>query len=780
MNDLKFALRQLLKHPAFSAVAVVSLALGIGLNSAVFSIINTVFFQTIRGVDQPRRVVFGSERVSYPIYRSLRSEIHTLSGLAAMARTSVVILTDDEQTRRSVPVVSENFFGVLGVRPFLGQFFAANTGAGAPPVALEAVLDFQFWKRHWKGDPSVVGQTLSLNGKTFTVIGVAPEPFHGPGPERPPLWVPLGALPVLEGAHADWESGTRRPFDLIGRLRPKATSAQAQAEAALALARQPELAPEKPLRFDDGHEPWPGDMSAEKHAEFLLVTVVPLVVAGAILLIACSNVANLLLARAVSRRREIAIRLATGASRWRVLRLLLLESLLLATAGGALALLVSGWTVNFVFATFAEFGSLAVSVDGRVLLYTAVISLISTLLFGLTPALQATRTDVAMGLKTGGAGSISGRRGSRLQMFFLLIQIAGSMALLVITATFVRGLIASRFGKFAERADHLVLAQVPELAAPIAPAELQRQLRERLGRLPGVRAVTLLESGQGESARLYPPGTEDQTNVPPVTVQRVDAAYFRVAGHQLLRGQNVDASKPAAAVEAVVNEAAAHRFWPNGNPIEKRFSLDTANGKGLLVAGVVRDENDRPWVYRPLPQDAAPATALLLTDPPAEALVAPTGEALRSMASARAWPMVATLRQARMKGLSEITQVALLIGGLALLLAATGLYGSMAFASSQRTQEMGVRLALGATRRQVMGLLIGRGLKITAAGCAVGLGLVWMAFQLMNGLIFGKWRLDLWALLMVAVVFALASLAACWAPARRASRVDPTVALRAE
>jgi putative ABC transport system permease protein len=778
MNDLRFACRQLLRNPGVTAVAVVSLALGIGLNSAVFSIINAVFFGSIHGVAQPRRVLFASERVSYPAFQHLRTESRTVSALAATTGANVTVQLEGQSLHKGVPVVSDNFFATMGIRPMLGRFFDSQP-TGLPSAVPEVVLDHQFWQRNWNSDPAAIGQRLVLNNVSFTIVGVGPEHFYGPGPERPLGWVPLGALPLLEGHPIRWEDTGDRRFGLCGRLRPEASLAQAQAEFAGLLALQPELAPPKPILLGGGRQIWTGGTSVEKQAEFLLVTVVPLVAVGTILWIACSNVANLLLARAVARRREIAIRLATGASRGRVVRLLMLESLCLAVLGGGLGLLVSAWTVDFVFATFTNFTFLTAPVDGHVLAYTAGISLLSTLLFGLVPALQATRTDVASALKSEGAGSVSGWRSSRLRTFFLITQIAGSMALLVVTATFVRSVTANRFGETARLIDHLLVAQFPEAWPASAPAGLQRQLREQIGALPGVRTVTLGTAGQGETARLFVAGSEGQTNAPSVTVQKVDAAFFQATGRTLLRGHNVDPSAAVASGEAVViNEAAARLFWPGLDALGQRFQLDAITG--LEVAGVIRDQDSSAQVYRPFPASAVPTQALVQTEVPSGQLVVPLRQLLQRLAPQPSFPQVAPLREAQSRGLVEITQVTVLVGGLALLLAATGIFGSMAFSSSQRTREMGIRLALGASRIQVVRLLLGQGFKIASLGCVIGLVLVAVAFQFMNGLIFGKWTLELSVLAAVATVFTLVTLLACWLPARRASRVDPMVTLRSE
>ncbi len=778
LKDLRFAFRVLRKNPGFVGVAVVSLALGIGLNSAVFSIINTVFFQTIQGVDRPDRVVEGADRVAYPTYQLLRDEAHSVSGLAAATKTAVAFASRDGFFHRAVPAVSDNYFSLLGVRPFLGRFFVAHAG-GTPVATPEAVLDYQFWQRHLAGDPAIIGQTLSLNGLPFTVVGIAPETFHGPGPERPPFWVPLGMLPRLEGRAADWTDATNRNVEMIGRLNSDVALAQAEAEAEVLLNRDATLPLAKRLVFGTGHEDWNRDPSAEKRAELLLVTVVPLIVTGMILWIACSNVANLLLARAISRRREIAIRLATGASRWQVMRLLLLESLLLALGGGALGLLVSSWTVKFVFATFPEFNSLAVSVDGHVLAYTAGISLLSTLTVGLVPALQATRTDVASGLRTTDASGVTGLHGSRLRTFFLITQIAGSMALLVVTATFVHSLVASRFGQPAALMNHLLVAQLPESPFAMPAIERQREFREQLGATPGIKSITLLESMQGDTAHLYLPGTEEQTNAPSVSVLRVDAAFFQTTGNELLHGRNLDRAETVGVEnDAVVNAAAARKFWPGQDAVGQRFSL--GSGTKLSIAGVVDDRSQQPQIYRPLPASVAPTTALILTTPDASQLVVRTRQVLQRMAAPQSFPVVNTYRDTQYKELTQITQVSALIGALALLLAATGLYGSMSFSSNQRTREMGIRLALGATRGRVIRTLLASGLKISAVGCAVGLLLVLVAFRLMTGLIFGKWTLDFTALAAVATAYTFITLIACWLPARRAARVDPMIALRHE
>src|SRR5688572_1234302 len=444
--DVRYGFRGWRRQPVFVAIAVLSLAAGIGLNTAVFSIINTIFLQTIRGVPQPERVAAVGTRVTYATFRHVRDNVRTLDGVAVWQPVGVTLRYRDLVVRRVAPAVSETYFEALGVEPYRGRFFAP-LAPRTPSPAAEVVLDFEFWRDVLGNDPQVVGQTIFVNETPATILGVAPHAFHGFGPERPPLWMAMGMLPAVRGTPGRWEDAADGGWRIFGRMRADTALGAVNAELQALAATAPDLFPDAPLRADTGREQWAGAISDEKRIEFLLVVVLPLVVVALILWIGCSNVANLLLARAAARRKEMAIRMANGAGRARLLRLLLTESLLLALAGGGAGLLLAVWCRDLIWMALPEAPRLAVELDLHVLLYTASVSVAATILFGLVPALHATRVNIAPLLKGDeSAAGGSARRGGRIRTFFLVTQFAASTALLITAGTFVRTIVSTHLG----------------------------------------------------------------------------------------------------------------------------------------------------------------------------------------------------------------------------------------------------------------------------------------------------------------------------------------------
>ena len=633
----------------------------------------------------------------------------------------------------------------------------------------------------------MLGEQILVNRTPATIVGIAPRSFHGFGPERPPLWIPMGMLPAVRGSAAQWDDPAESGWRVFGRLQEGGSVGQVNAELRALAARSTDAFAGGALAGSIGGELWSGPVSAEKRIEFLLVVVVPLVVAALILWIGCSNVANLLLARATARRKEIAIRLANGASRSRLLRLLLTESLLLAAAGGALGMLVAAWTLELVWLTLPESPRLAIELDVRVLLYTAIISGAATLLFGLVPALQATRVDVAPVLK----GETSPphadiRRGARVRRFFLVTQFASSMALLVVAGTFVRTIVAAQVGERAALIDHLAVAQVEsdQTSGPTRAARW-REVREAVSEVPGVTSLTLTATGQTARAALVPEGAAGDPSRPDAEVQRIDSAYFATGGIVLTSGT---AALPAVAEagalrgvpeQAVVNERAARQFWGTTDVLGRRFSL--AGTSSLQITGVVRDDGEQPRVFRALRDDDLTAANLLIrADQASERIVDPVRSVLASLGRDRSFVRVTTLREASTGPLARITRLALILAGLVLALATVGLYGSISFVTSQRTREIAIRMAIGAPAPAVLRLVAREGILVVSIGSALGLLLIGIAFQFMSGMIFARWSLDPLTVLAVLAVFSLATLGACYVPGRRAMRLDPMRVLRAD
>jgi len=777
--DLRYALRSWMRQPGFMAVAVLSLACGIGLNTAVFSIINAIFLQSIRGVPAADRLVGFGERASFTTFREVRETSATLETVAAWQPIGVDIRFRDTAMRDVVPVVSDGYFSTLGVQPARGRFFAA-AASREPAPASEVVLDYEFWMTSLGGDPGVIGEQILINRVSATILGIAPRSFHGFGPERPPLWIPMGMLPAVRGSVARWQDPGESGWRIFGRLKDGGSVGQVNAELHVIAARSPGVFPNGPLIGSTGGESWSGAVSAEKRIEFLLVVVLPLVVAGLILWIGCSNVANLLLARASARRKEIAIRLANGASRSRLLRLLLTESLLIAAAGGALGMVLGVWTLDFVWLTLPEAPRLAIELDMHVLLYTGAVCLAATLLFGLIPALHATRVDVAPLLK-GEAPAPRGdvRRGARVRRFFLVTQFASSMALLVVAGTFVRTIVTAHFGEQAALMDHLAITrlEVDETSGPARVAHW-RSVRQELLHVQDVTSVTLAPANDGVRSPLAPDGAGPVTAT--AFVQRIDAGFFATSGITVVAGRaDVAGATGTVAEKTVVNERAARQFWGGTDVLGRRFSL--GNSPSLEVAGLVHDDEREPRVFRALrDEDLAVADVLIRTSQPSERVVERLRPVLSNLSRDRAFVRVTTLREMSTGPLERITRMALIIAALVLSLATVGLYGSISFVTSQRTREIAIRMAVGAPAPAVLRLVAREGILVVAMGSLLGLALIGIAFRFMSGMIFATWTLEPITIAGVLAVFSLATLGACYLPGRRAMRLDPMSVLRAD
>jgi putative ABC transport system permease protein len=788
-TDVRVLLRGFSRAPGFTALAVISLALGIGVNTAVFSLINALFWQTIRGVPDPDRVVLGP-RVSAVELHQLRDGATTIDGLAGVVRRRVHITFGDTSVANVVPLVSEAYFPALRVAPRVGRLFDRTLVEPGADTRV-AVLDYRFWREQTGGDDTVIGRAIEVDGHPFTIVGVAPERFHGPGPERPPLWLPMAAWPLLATNPAILTDPAAREVGLVGRLRDGHSIDDAIAELNLLRQRAAAAAgtgATRPARIhlDAGREHWAGEPSPEKRIEFLLVTIVPLVIVAALLWIACSNVANLLLARGVTRRREIAIRLATGASRGRIVALLLGEALLLALAGGALGVLVGEWTLDAVFAAFSQFGNIEVQLDGSVLAYTAVVSCLASVLAGLAPALEASRADVSAVLKAEGTSLTVSVRGARLRAAFLTVQVALALALLMVAGTFVRTLLASYVGADAARMDHLALAHVDLAGSPgTAPAPMWSAARAALGRVPGVRGVTVVDGGAVSQAALT---AIDGRPVPAqsLTLHAIDDGYVQTAEARVVHGVAVDtpAVDTPAAFDALLNAAAARRVVRDGQAIAGAVGRTlTLGGAAARIGGIVDDGLLEPRVYRPTAALSTSTQVMFLvrTEAPAEAMLPRLRTALTPVLPRGTRPTVATYREANLRGVGELSRVGLLLGGLALLLAGAGVAGSMAFHGRQRAREIAVRRALGATTPAVLRLVGAQAGRITAVGIALGLGLGWLGTQALLSLMGGPaWHIDWLATAGVAGVFAATIALATFGPAWRAVRLEPSSVLHTD
>ncbi len=807
-RDLRQALRRLRRSPLFTAVAVLSLALGIGANTAVFGLIRSVLFRPLP-VAEPGRLVsiFTSEgngdpwgSTSYPDYRDLAAERGLFEGVAAYSPSFFSLGRGERLEVVLGERVSDNYFELLGVEAAAGRVFTAAEAAGGAPVA---VISHDLWRGRLAGDPAAVGGPIRLNRQSFTVVGVVPPGFHDTFVGlRMDVWVPLAATPLLLPGSTELEERDRRGLFLLGRLAPGVDPAAADAGVATVGER---LARAHPATNEERRMSALPASRAGIHPEarqaLLVVGFFLLALVGVVLLIACLNLANLLLARAFTRWRETSIRLALGASRGRLVRQLLTESLVLALAGGALGAALAALLARLLGRLPLPVDlpvALEVEIDPQVLLFALLLSLATGVLFGLAPALQASKPDLVPALKAD--ASARGRRHRRFGLRNLLVvaQVATSLFLLIGAALFLRSLGAiQRIDPGFDVEGVVTAALSPEVQGygEEAGLALYRRLVEGVEASPGVTAAALAESvplGLGRSsAEVQVPGRETPEEGEEIAFNVVSPRYFEVMGVPLASGRGFDdGDRAGAPLAALVNDTMARRFWPAG-ALGESFSVDGAGGPFRTVVGVVADtkyqtlgEGPTPFFFLPLEQHYEGAMTLHVATAGDPARMKP--ELRRRLAE-----IDPDLPVAAVKTLEEAVGVALLparagaavlaaFGLLALFLAAIGVYGVMSFAVARRTREIGIRMAVGADRRGVLALVVREAMALVLAGLVAG-GLAGLAMmRLVLGFLYGVGAADPLSFLSVAALLALVALGAAWLPARRATRVDPVRALRSE
>jgi predicted permease len=820
-QDLRYAARTLRKSPSFSAVAILTLALGIGVNAGVFQIFNALalhpveigrsqrllsVYQTFQILHPPmhRNVHDSDSRFSYLEYKTYRDQNQVFSGLAALDPFVEVTLAGEQPHKLLGTLVSCNYFNVLGIRPATGRSFVdsdcATAGAGAV-----VVLSDDVWRSIFAGDPAIVGRNISLNHVTFTVVGVAPAGFAGTEIARSAFWTPLTmqlAIHKLGGPRPDALGDDDLSWlKLVGRVRDNLTDEQVLADLNVVAAaidhHHPGVASHPmvltPTFFD----------APDEHQTILGVGAVILCAVGLVLLIACANVANLLLARSISRRREIAVRLATGASRGRLVRQLLTESFLLALLGGVAGSLMAFWSfktlVAFLLSHMPEgFPSLnlRLSPDVRVFGYLAAMTLLTAFAFGWVPALQATRVDVSTQLKDEGSDwQGHPKRGNRLRRSLVGIQVAVSMVLLIVAGLLLRALYRAQTidpGFAMQNLQALSFDLGAQGYSPERAAAFDRELIARLSTTLGVQAVAQatslpLDNMHNETDAGLPGQQSDKA----VEFNYVSPNFFSTLSIPIVRGRTfLPEETQSQARTIIVTETVAHLFWPGEDPLGKRLTLSFPDQPVCEVVGVAKDAQvshlgeDHPhYVYLPAgPAEQAhlrlvvrPAAGFTLSARTVRTIVASldpdlTGDVQPMTEFLELWRTPARFAG----GLSAA------LGILALLLAAAGVYGTVCFAVSRRIREIGIRMTLGANGRDVMRLILRQALRPVLIGTVIGVvccsGICWG----LSTILYGLSSYDPLAFVVVPLVQVAVALLASYLPARRATRVDPMVALRYE
>ncbi len=805
IQDVRFALRMFAKNPAFTAIAILALALGIGANTAIFSVVNAILLRPLpyKNPDQLVMIWENATHLGFPKntpspanFLDWRQQATVFEGMAAFAERSFNLTGVGEPERLDGRRVSANLFDLLGVTPIIGRTFVADEDKAGTKVA---ILNESLWRRRFGSDPSVVGRAITLNNESYTVVGVVKSTVRLPafGKWRDQVWVPL--------AFSSEEASNRGDhfLEVIGRMKPGVTLQTARSEMETIAARLAQEYPRYNVRIgavvNPLHEEIVGDM---KSALLILLGAVAFV-----LLIACANVANLLLARAAVRQKEIALRLALGADRARLTKQLLAESVLLSLLGGGvgLALAYGGLRVltQFIPADLAH--PEIIPIDGKVLLFTVVVAIVTGLIFGLAPASQASHFNLNDTLKEGGRDSGASGRGKRLRSALVVAEVAVSFILLIGAGLLINSFLHLRNLDPGFRADHLLALNID--LSELKYAENSRrtpfldEVVRRIQALPGVQSVAVAGNlpftYNGDSMGIGVEGIPDPPTDqwPDVIYRAVGPGYFSTMGIPLVRGRDFNEQDTLNSTLAVViSEKTAKYYWPNQDPIGKRLKsgATTADTPWRTVIGVVKDVRQNDFIAEPKMQMYLNYRQLQSLMP--NALVVRTGVDPLSLASsvrAAIWSVDKDQPVSNIDSMEHIVAGAVarqrfsmlllaIFAGLALVLAAVGIYGVMSYAVAQQTREIGIRIALGAKRSDVLIMTVKQGLKLVGTGLACGLAVAFVLTRVMTSLLFGISATDPVTFLSIAVVLLGVALLATYVPALRATRIDPMIALRAQ
>ena len=808
-QDVQYSLRVIAKAPGYAAIAMLTLALGIGANTTIFSWINATLLNPIPGLASPAEVVALSLAkngenpfpFTYPDYEAMRDGQKSFTGLTVFSFNPMSLTGKGKPERVWGMVASANYFEVLGVQPVLGRAFlpAEDEKPGGAPVA---VISYRMWQTRFGGNPEVIGQTLEINQHQYTIVGVAPAVFQGSQTGlRMEIWIPMmmenQLVPqgdLLHDHHYFW-------LNMLGRLKPGVSPEQAQEEMTLQVKRETRDYPEE-HRGHDAVTVFPLWRSPGANQFFSKLLPMLMTIAGLVLLLACANVANLALVRSVARRREIAIRTSLGASRWRLVRQLLVESLVLALGGGLLALVITFWTEG----TFMKFMppldfpiSLGIRTDRAVLLATLGISLLTGVVFGILPALRASSEAPVTVLKEDSGSTSGGMRKARLTSGLVVAQISLSLLLLVCAGLFIRSFMSAQLINPGFNARGVLVGSYDLFTAGYSDesgAEFDRHLVAKLQELPGIESVALSSRVPmglgGGSTSVKPEGYEPQANESMETPEAiVTPNYFQTVQIPMVKGRDFTLQDNKNSQRTVVvNEAFVDRYWPGQEALGKKLNSDLTH-EWFTVVGVARNakvndlnEKPTPFVYLPLYQ-VYRANMII------HARVAGDPLAFGKTMEQSIHELNADLVIFDVTTLESLEQIASFgqriagtfvgaFGLLALILAAVGIYGVTAYTTQQRTREIGIRMALGASKEDILRLVLGHGLRMTLAGVGLGLVASYGLTRYLKSMLLGVTSTDALTFTSVAILLCAVALFATFIPARRAMRVDSTVALRYE
>jgi predicted permease len=817
-RDTQYAFRTLTKNPGFALIAIVTLALGMAANTTIFSVVNGLILRPLPVPHAEQMTVLALQQAgtadlqsfSYPDFLDLRSQSASIGDLFTYRVSLAGLNADNKGDHCIISRVSNNYFSVLGITPAVGRLILPTEGVnpGSDPIV---VLGYSYWQKRFAGDPDVIGKHVEMNGHPATIVGVTPKGFYGTyAMLNMDAYVPLSATFTEEfGTPVNdmWTKREMRSLTVFARLKPGVDLKQAQASLNVVAKRIADQHPDTDKGISVRVFPEKIARPVPDNDNMLpTVALIFIALSSLVLLVACFNVANVLLVRATVRQREMAIRAALGAGRSRLVRQYLTESLLLAFLGGGAGLLLASWAAGFL-SSISLGTSLPVQFDfrpdGRVYLFAFAAVLLTGLIVGIVPALRVARTDVNSILHEGGRGSSDGPRRQFARNSLVAAQVAGSLVLLIVAGLFIRSLGKAQNINLGFDPDHILNLSTDVNGLGYSEArgrEFYRDLETRIRALPGVISesqafiVPLGYISAAERVTIPEHPVEPGKQPPGVGNNSVAPGYFATLRIPLLRGRDfTDADSPTAQRVAIVSEAMAKKFWPSEEALGKRFTIKDAVDKPIEVIGVVQDakyrdvtEEPQPFFYLPLTQSyMSMRTIHVRTSVPPESLAVQIEERISELAPGLAVSEVQNMRQA-LQGANGFffynfgAQLSAVLGLLGLVLAVVGIYSVVSYAAAQRTHEIGIRIAMGAAPGDILRMVLRQGLGVVGIGLALGLAISLAGTRLLSGLVIGIKPSDPLTFAVVVLLLTSIALLACWIPARRATRIDPLVALRYE